>query len=472
MRKTKIICTLGPATDQGDVLEQLILNGMDVARLNFSHGTHEEHKKRLDRLKELRIKHGIPVAALLDTKGPEIRIGTFKEDKAILTAGQDFCLTTRATEGTDQEVSITYKNLPNEVVPGTSILIDDGLIEMTVTSIDGPDIHCTVKNGGTISNRKGVNVPDIELKIPYLSEKDKEDIIFGIKEDMDFIAASFTRTAKDIKQLRRLLKSNGGENIRIIAKIENSQGINNIDSIIDAADGIMVARGDMGVEVPEEDVPVIQKVIIRKVFQAGKIVITATQMLDSMMKNPRPTRAETTDVANAVYDGTSVLMLSGETASGAYPVEALKTMARIAERAECAIDYKNRFHKLSPNSEQDITDAICHSTCSTAYDLNAKAILVVTKSGFSARMISRYRPGCAIIGCTIDKKVCRQLHLSWGVKPILLGEEWEVFVLIDRAISAGKARGFLENGDIAVITAGVPIGRSGTTNMLKVQLVD
>ena len=472
MRKTKIICTLGPATDQGDVLEQLILNGMDVARLNFSHGTHEEHKKRLDHLKELRKKHGIPVAALLDTKGPEIRIGTFKEGKAVLEAGQEFCLTTRAIEGTDQEVSITYENLPNEVVPGTNILIDDGLIEMTVTSIDGPDIHCTVKNGGDISDRKGVNVPDIELKIPYLSERDKEDIIFGIRQDFDFVAASFTRTARDIKQLRRLLKANGGENIRIIAKIENSQGINNIDSIIEAADGIMVARGDMGVEVPEEDVPVIQKVIIRKVFQAGKIVITATQMLDSMMKNPRPTRAETTDVANAVYDGTSVLMLSGETASGAYPVEALKTMARIAERAELAINYKDRFHKLSPNAEQDITDAICHSTCSTAYDLNAKAILVVTKSGFSARMISRYRPGCAIIGCAIDKKVCRQLNLSWGVKPILLGEEWEVFVLIDRAISAGKSKGFLEKDDIAVITAGVPIGRSGTTNLLKVQVVE
>lgn len=472
MRKTKIICTLGPATDQGDVLEQLILNGMDVARFNFSHGTHEEHKKRLDKLKELREKHDIPVAALLDTKGPEIRIGTFKEEKVDLLAGQDFCLTTRPVEGTDKEVSITYENLPNEVAVGTNILIDDGLIEMCVCSIDGQDIHCTVKNGGMISNRKGVNVPDIELKIPYLSARDKEDIIFGIEQDVDFVAASFTRTAKDIKQLRRLLKANGGENIRIIAKIENSQGVNNIDSIIEAADGIMVARGDMGVEIPEEDVPVIQKVIIRKVFQAGKIVITATQMLDSMMKNPRPTRAETTDVANAVYDGTSVLMLSGETASGAYPVEALKTMSKIAERAEKAIDYKSRFRTLSPNGDPDITDAICHSTCSTAYDLNATAIVVVTQSGFSARMISRYRPGCDIIGCAINKKVCRQLNLSWGVKPILLGEEWEVFVLIDRAISAGKRMGYLKEGDVTVITAGVPIGRSGTTNMLKVQLVD
>ncbi len=472
MRKTKIICTLGPATDQGDVLEQLILNGMDVARFNFSHGTHEEHKKRLDKLKELREKHDIPVAALLDTKGPEIRIGTFKEEKVDLVSGQDFCLTTRPVEGTDKEVSITYENLPNEVAVGTNILIDDGLIEMCVCSIDGQDIHCTVKNGGMISNRKGVNVPDIELKIPYLSARDKEDIIFGIEQDVDFVAASFTRTAKDIKQLRRLLKANGGENIRIIAKIENSQGVNNIDSIIEAADGIMVARGDMGVEIPEEDVPVIQKVIIRKVFQAGKIVITATQMLDSMIKNPRPTRAETTDVANAVYDGTSVLMLSGETASGAYPVEALKTMSKIAERAEKAIDYKSRFRTLSPNADPDITDAICHSTCSTAYDLNATAIVVVTQSGFSARMISRYRPGCDIIGCAINKKVCRQLNLSWGVKPILLGEEWEVFVLIDRAISAGKRMGYLKEGDVTVITAGVPIGRSGTTNMLKVQLVD
>ncbi len=472
MRKTKIICTLGPATDQGDVLEQLILNGMDVARFNFSHGTHEEHKKRLDKLKELREKHDIPVAALLDTKGPEIRIGTFKEEKVDLVSGQDFCLTTRLVEGTDKEVSITYENLPNEVAVGTNILIDDGLIEMCVCSIDGQDIHCTVKNGGMISNRKGVNVPDIELKIPYLSARDKEDIIFGIEQDVDFVAASFTRTAKDIKQLRRLLKANGGENIRIIAKIENSQGVNNIDSIIEAADGIMVARGDMGVEIPEEDVPVIQKVIIRKVFQAGKIVITATQMLDSMIKNPRPTRAETTDVANAVYDGTSVLMLSGETASGAYPVEALKTMSKIAERAEKAIDYKSRFRTLSPNADPDITDAICHSTCSTAYDLNATAIVVVTQSGFSARMISRYRPGCDIIGCAINKKVCRQLNLSWGVKPILLGEEWEVFVLIDRAISAGKRMGYLKEGDVTVITAGVPIGRSGTTNMLKVQLVD
>ncbi len=471
MRKTKIICTMGPATDKGDVMEQLILNGMDVARFNFSHGTHEEQKVRMDKLKELREKLGIPVAALLDTKGPEIRVGTFEKERITVEEGQEFTLTTRQIEGTEEIVSITYENLPREVEEGTTILIDDGLIGMEVIAVKGEDIRCKVLNSGAISNRKGVNVPGIELKIPYLSEKDRSDILFGIEQDVDFIAASFTRTAEDILELRQLLADGGGEDIKIIAKIENNQGVANIDAIIDVVDGIMIARGDMGVEIPEEDVPVIQKEIIRKVFEAGKIVITATQMLDSMMKNPRPTRAETTDVANAVYDGTSALMLSGETASGLYPLQALKTMSKIAERAEKAIDYKSRFHTLSPYSNPGITDAICHSTCSTAYDLNTKAIVAVTQSGFSARMISRYRPGCLIIGCAIDKKVCRQLNLSWGVKPLLLGEEWEVFVLIDRAIAAAKAHGYLEEGDVTVITAGVPIGRSGTTNMLKVHVV-
>ena len=472
MRKTKIICTLGPATDRDDVLRQLIENGLDVARFNFSHGTHEEQKARMDKLKELREELKVPVAILLDTKGPEIRTGLFAEGKVMLEVGQEFILTARDVEGTNEIVSITYANLPNEVEVGTKILVDDGLIEMTVISIEGEDIHCRVENGGAVSNRKGINVPGIELQIPYLSEKDKSDILFGIEQDVDFIAASFTRTKEDILELRQLLKDGGGENINIIAKIENNQGVENIDDIIDVVDGIMVARGDMGVEIPEEEVPIIQKEIIRKVFAAGKIVITATQMLDSMMKNPRPTRAETTDVANAVFDGTSALMLSGETANGAYPIQALKTMSKIAERAEKAIDYKSRFRTRTPYSNPDITDAVCHSTCSTAYDLNTKAIVVVTQSGFSARMISRYRPGCVIIGCAINEKVCRQLNLSWGVKPLLLGEEWEVFVLIDRAISAAKEHGYLKSGDTAVITAGVPIGRSGTTNMLKVQEID
>ena len=465
MRKTKIICTLGPSTDKGDVLEQLMLSGMNVARLNFSHDTYENQKKRIDKVKALRTKHNLPVACLLDTKGPEIRLKTFKDERVTLEMGQDFCLTTRDVEGTKDIVSVTHKDLHKDIHVGSSILIDDGLVGLKVVAIKGQDIHCKVENGGTISNRKGVNIPGVELSIPFMSEKDKEDLLFGIKQDVDFVAASFTRTADDIK-------ANGGEDIRIIAKIENSQGVDNIDSIIEACEGIMVARGDMGVEIPEEEVPIIQKMIIKKVIAAGKVVITATQMLDSMMKNPRPTRAETTDVANAIYDGTSATMLSGETAAGAYPVEAVKMMARIAERTEKEINYRKRFNDMAKYTDPGITDAICHATCSTAYDLDAKAIITVTKSGFSARMISKYRPGCDIIGCAMDEKVCRQLNLSWGVRPILLGEEREVFVLFERAINACKRDGLLEKGDVTVITSGVPIGRSGTTNMLKVQVVD
>ena len=464
MRKTKIICTLGPSTDKGDVLEQLMLSGMNVARLNFSHDTYENQKKRIDKVKALRTKHHLPVACLLDTKGPEIRLKTFKEERVTLEMGQDFCLTTRDVEGTKDIVSVTHKDLHKDIHVGSNILIDDGLVGLKVVAIKGQDIHCKVENGGTISNRKGVNIPGVELSIPFMSEKDKEDLLFGIKQDVDFVAASFTRTADDIKEMKAFLKANGGEDIRIIAKIENSQGVDNIDSIIDACEGIMVARGDMGVEIPEEEVPIIQKMIIKK-------VIAATQMLDSMMKNPRPTRAETTDVANAIYDGTSAIMLSGETAAGAYPVEAVKMMAKIAKRTEEAINYRKRFDDMAKYTNPGITDAICHATCSTAYDLDAKAIITVTKTGFSARMIAKYRPGCDIIGCAMDEKVCRQLNLSWGVQPILLGEEWEVFVLFERAINACKKEGLLENGDVTVITSGVPIGRSGTTNMLKVQVV-
>ena len=471
MRKTKIICTLGPSTDKGDVLEQLMLSGMNVARLNFSHDTYENQKKRIDKVKALRTKHNLPVACLLDTKGPEIRLKTFKDERVTLEMGQDFCLTTRDVEGTKDIVSVTHKDLHKDIHVGSSILIDDGLVGLKVVAIKGQDIHCKVENGGTISNRKGVNIPGVELSIPFMSEKDKEDLLFGIKQDVDFVAASFTRTADDIKEMKAFLKANGGEDIRIIAKIENSQGVDNIDSIIEACEGIMVARGDMGVEIPEEEVPIIQKMIIKKVIAAGKVVITATQMLDSMMK-PRPPRAETTDVANAIYDGTSATMLSGETAAGAYPVEAVKMMARIAERTEKEINYRKRFNDMAKYTDPGITDAICHATCSTAYDLDAKAIITVTKSGFSARMISKYRPGCDIIGCAMDEKVCRQLNLSWGVRPILLGEEWEVFVLFERAINACKRDGLLEKGDVTVITSGVPIGRSGTTNMLKVQVVD
>ena len=419
----------------------------------------------------LREKCGKPVAMILDTKGPEIRLKNFKEGKVHLEKDQTFTLTGRKVEGTNEIVSITYENLYKDVKVGNHILIDDGLVDMMITKIEGKDIICQVKNSGYVSNHKGVNVPDIHLSLPYMSQKDKEDILFGIEHGVDFIAASFTRSAQDVFQVRELLAANGGQDINIIAKIENSEGVEKIDEIIEAADGIMVARGDMGVEIPEEEVPVIQKMIIKKVYEAGKQVITATQMLDSMMKNPRPTRAETTDVANAIYDGTSVVMLSGETASGDYPVEALDMMVRIINRTEQDIDYRGRFFRHERKANPDITDAISHATCTTAYDLNAKAIITVTKSGKSARMISRYRPVTDIIGCAITDKVSRQLNMSWGVTPILLKQKMDVFSLFEHAITTCQNQGLVEEGDVVVITSGVPIGISGTTNMMKVHIV-
>lgn len=471
MRKTKIVCTLGPATDNEDVLRQMMLEGMNVARCNFSHGTYEDHKKRMDMVKKLRREVGKPVAILLDTKGPEVRVKDFKEGKVTLEEGQLFTLTADEVEGTKDIVSVTYNRLYEDLEEGMRVLIDDGLIEMTVEKVDKNNIVCRVINGGVVSNHKGVNVPDVDLSMPYISDKDREDILFGIEQDVDFIAASFVQKKEDILQLRKLLEKNGGEDIRIIAKIENAQGVTNVDDIIEVSDGIMVARGDMGVEIPYEEVPVIQKKIINKVYRSGKQVITATQMLESMIKNPRPTRAETTDIANAVYDGTSAIMLSGETAAGAYPVEAVRTMVRIAERTEQDVDYRKRFFQNEREVNPDVTDAICHATCTTALDLNAKAIVTVTKSGTSARMISRYRPTSDIISCTTTEKVCRQLSLTWGVIPILIKEEKEVFDLFDRAIHAAEKMKLLEKGDLTVITSGVPIGFSGTTNMMKVQIV-
>lgn len=472
MRKTKIICTLGPSTDQEEILEQLINEGMNGARFNFSHGTHEEQGKRMALLRRMREKCHKPIAMILDTKGPEIRIKNFKEGKIKLEKGQTFTLTGRDVEGDTSIVSITYEKLCDDVAVGTHILIDDGLIELIVTQIQDTDITCQVQNSGFISNHKGVNVPDIHLSLPYMSKKDEEDILFGIQEGVDFIAASFIRTAKDVLQVRTLLDENGGKDINIIAKIENSEGIEHIDEIIEAADGIMIARGDMGVELPEEEVPVIQKMIIKKVYQAGKQVITATQMLDSMIKNPRPTRAETADVANAIYDGTSVIMLSGETASGDYPVEALKMMVRIADYTERDIDYRKRFFHHDRKANPDITDAISHATCTTAHDINAKAIVTVTKSGKSARMVSRYRPATDIIGCAITDKVSRQLNMSWGVTPVLLEEKKDVFELFGHAIETCKQEQLVKAGDIVVFTSGVPIGISGTTNMIKVEVVE
>jgi pyruvate kinase len=470
MRKTKIICTLGPATDNDDVLRELFLSGMDVARFNFSHGDHNEHLNRLTKVMSLRDELGIPVAALLDTKGPEIRIGNFKDNKKIqLKEGQTFTLTTKAVEGDQTIVSITYPNLIYDIEIGSTILIDDGLVEMTVTDINEADIVCLVKNSGVISNKKGVNVPGVHLSMPFISDKDREDILFGIQQKFDFIAASFVRTAEDVKEIRKMLNKHNSQT-KIIAKIENIHGVEHIDEIIEAADGIMIARGDMGVEIPYEEVPVLQKMIIKKVYNAGKQVITATQMLDSMMKNPRPTRAETTDVANAIYDGTSAIMLSGETAAGAYPVEALKTMVRIAMRAEADIDYKKRFRINDTCYNQDITDAISRATVTTAHDLNAKMIITVTTSGRTARMISRYRPDCQIMGCTIDPVVCRQLNMSWGVTPLLVAVEHDTFELFDHVIQAVEDAGYLNDGELAVLTAGVPLETSGTTNIIKVQI--
>lgn len=471
MRKTKIICTMGPSTEKGDTLKKLIEAGMNVARMNFSHGDFEEHGGRLKSLRQYSKELGLPVAALLDTKGPEIRLGDFEAGKVELKQGQEFTLTARDILGTEKEVSITYKELPKDVKPGSSILLDDGLIGLEVKKVSGDDIVCTVMNGGPVSNHKGVNVPGTDLSMEYLSEKDKADLIWGAENDVDFIAASFVREAADVNAIRDLLKAHGGEKIQIIAKIENEQGVRNIDGILEAADGIMVARGDMGVEIPCEEVPVVQKNLIKKANQAGKIVVTATQMLDSMIKNPRPTRAEATDVANAIYDGTVAIMLSGETAAGAYPVEAVKTMVKIAERTEKDINYRRRFFENERKANPDVTDAICHATCTTALDLRAKAIISVTKSGRSAKMVSRYKPDCDIVACAMDEKVCRQLNLAWGVTPILLDEQKEVFDLFDEAVAVAAKEKHLEKGDTVVITSGVPIGMSGTTNMLKVQTV-
>lgn len=471
MRKTKIVCTMGPATDREEVLLELIESGMDVARFNFSHGSHEEQKKRMQMLCRLRKQCGRPVAMLLDTKGPEIRTGRFQNGKAVLEPGRQFTLTCRDVMGTDEIVSVTYPKLYEDEQPGSRILIDDGLVELVVREVNGEDIVCEVINGGVVSDHKGINLPSVHVNLPYMSDRDIEDILFGIEQGVDFVAASFTRTAEDVQQIRRLLRANGGGDINIIAKIENAEGVERIDEIIEASDGIMIARGDMGVEVPDEEVPVIQKMIIKKVYEAGKQVITATQMLDSMMKNPRPTRAETADVANAIYDGTSAIMLSGETAAGDYPVESLRTMVRIAEQIEKDIDYRKRFFIHERKANPDITDAICHATCTTAHDLNARAIITVTKSGRSARMISRYRPDCDIIGCAITEKVSRQLNMSWGVIPVLLEEKDEVFELFGYATEACRETGLVREGDVVVFTSGVPIGISGTTNMIKVQVV-
>jgi len=426
MPKTKIVCTLGPSTDKDGILEQCIAQGMNVARFNFSHGDHEIHQKRVDEFREIQKKCNKPLAMLLDTKGPEIRLGNFAAGKVSLKAGQAFELTTEDVMGDETISHVSYQDLPKEVEVGTRILINDGLVEMRVEEVRETSVVCRVENDSILSNYKGVNIPELHLNIPYLSEQDKSDLIFGINQDFDFIAASFVRTAQDIRDLRSFLHENGGDGILVIAKIENREGVENIDEIIEVSDGIMIARGDMGVELPEEEVPVLQKMIISKVYEAGKQVITATQMLESMITNPRPTRAEVTDVANAIYDGTSAIMLSGETAAGKFPVEAVSTMVRIAENIEKHIHYKKRFFNRGRLENPDITDAVCHATCTTAYDLGASAIIAVTKTGRAAKMISRFRPACPILGGTTSRRVWRQLAMSCGVKPLLLDEKIDV----------------------------------------------
>ena len=470
MRKTKIICTLGPSTDKDGVLRELIANGMNVARFNFSHGSHEEHKGRLDLLKSLREELGKPVAALLDTKGPEIRLKDFKNGTEMLEAGQAFTLTTRDVEGTKEICSITYKDLPQDVHEGGTIMLDDGLIKLAIKSVTDTDIVCTVLNNGKIKNKKGVNVPGVHLSMPYMSQRDKDDIIFGIEQGFDFIAASFVRTAQDVYEIRNLLNEYDS-NIRIIAKIENREGVNNIDSILAAADAVMVARGDLGVEIDFTELPGIQKTIIDRSFSFGKPIVTATQMLDSMMVNPRPTRAEISDVANAIYDGTSAIMLSGETAAGAYPVEALKTMSAIAERTEQEGHYL-RGRLMEPNTGKiSVSDATAHAACLTAKDVNAAAIVTVSESGTTARLLSKYRPQQPIIACVMKEQVQRQLSLSWGITSLMMPLAHSTDELIEMSTALAKENGFLHDGELAVVTAGVPVGISGTTNMIKIHMV-
>lgn len=470
-RKTKIVCTIGPASESREILSQLIDKGMNVARLNFSHGSHPEHEKRILLVQELRQEKKLPIAVMLDTKGPEIRLGCFQDGQAVLENNGSFILTTRSILGNSTIASISYDQLPQDVSVGTKILLDDGLLELRVEKIEDTDIHCRIINGGMVSDRKGVNVPEVHLSLPFISDKDKADILFGIKHKVDFIAASFTRSAEDILKIRHLLAENGGEFIKIIAKIENAEGVDNIDEILDAADGVMVARGDMGVEIPFEEVPILQKMIIKKALRKGRHTITATQMLDSMTKNPRPTRAEATDVANAIYDGTSAIMLSGETAAGKYPVEAVETMSKIAICTENSISYQRRFGRLENSTGLGVTEAISHATCTVAHDLNAKAIITVTRSGQTARMISKYRPYIPIISCTTDDIVYQQLSLSWGVTPLLCEYRSTTESLFDHAVSTAKEAGFVTAGDVVVMTGGAPIGVPGTTNLLRVYAV-
>ncbi|MBM7561979.1 pyruvate kinase [Fusibacter tunisiensis] len=472
LRKTKIVCTIGPASERKEVFKELVNSGLNVARLNFSHGDHEEHLGRMNTIKEVRRELGKPVAILLDTKGPEIRTGKFEEPVYTLVEGQEFTLTTDSFLGTQNKCQISYKGLPDDVVVGDKILIDDGLIELEVLSKSETEILTKVLNGGDVKNNKGVNVPGVSIKLPAITEKDINDIKFGISQGIDFIAASFIRKAADVMEIRKVLEENNGHGIHIISKIENQEGVDNLEEILEVSDGLMVARGDLGVEIPTEMVPIVQKKMIELCNKEGKPVITATQMLDSMIRNPRPTRAEATDVANAIFDGTDAVMLSGETAAGKYPIEAVQTMAKIAIEAERALNYKEVLQKrIQLSDEYGVTYAVSHSTATSALDLDASAIITATSSGYTARKVSMLKPKAPVIACTVSDEVCRKLALVWGVFPLVIGDADSTDLIFDLSVQKAKAHGFVTEGDLVIITAGVPVGVSGATNIMKIHLV-
>lgn len=474
MRRTKIICTLGPATDQGNVLRDMMRAGMNVARMNFSHGSHEEHKTRMDLVKQVRSELGCACGIMLDTRGPEIRTKTYKEGRIEISEGQEFTLTTRDIVGDETIVSISYQGLPNDVQAGTRILIDDGLVGFEVIEVrDGTDIVCRALNNGPLSNRKSVNVPGITLNMPYISSSDRDDIVFGLSQGIDFIAASFCRSAQDMRDLKAILAECGCEDVQLIAKIENMEGVRNVLEILPEVNGIMVARGDLGVEVPFDELPQIQKDLIKTCIAHGKRVVTATQMLESMAKNPRPTRAEVSDVANAVYDGTSAIMLSGETSVGKYPVETVATMSNIAKKAEASIHYNRRrntrpeFKELEMSGDR-VTNAIAHATCTTSHDLNTKCIVAFTDSGATARAVSSFRPEHLIIGATPNEITFQRLTMSWGVYPVLVNRPANEGILYEQSARAACAVCACEEGDLITITAGMPVGEAHTTNSLRV----
>lgn len=471
MKKTKIVCTIGPSSDSYEVLKALVNEGMNVARLNFSHGTHPEHKKRIDTIKKLSDDLDEPIAIMLDTKGPEIRIKTFKDGMIRIEQGQDFTLTSEDVEGDETKVSVTYKDIAKDLKADDRVLIDDGLVEFTVISVDEKNVYMKAVNSGELSDRKGVNLPSVKVNLPTLTEKDIEDLIFGIENDVDFIAASFIRSAKDVLEIRKILESNGGDDIKIISKIENLEGVQNIDEIIDVSDGIMVARGDMGVELDEEDIPLVQKDIIRKCNLKGKFVITATQMLDSMIRNPRPTRAEVTDVANAILDGSSAIMLSGETAAGNYPVKSCEMMRKIALKIEDSLDYKILVDSTNDEHEINITNSIAKATREAALDLDAKVIIAATSSGLTARNISKFKPKSPIIAATTNEKVRRQLSIEWGVYPIRATLASSIDDLFYESINLLKNIKFVKEGELVILTAGMPFGKAGSTNIMMVKTV-